>query len=138
MGASDCRLLELPTVAAPEGDLTFAEARKHVPFPIERVFYVYDVPAGAQRGGHAHRALEEAVFCLAGRLDAVVDDGAERRSFSLTDPRLGLYLPPMVWHDLSFPQPGTIYVAFASAHYDESDYFRDHASFLEAAGVTGG
>lgn len=120
-------------VADPQGELAFAEGESHVPFPIARVFYVYDVPAWAARGGHAHRALEQAVFCLAGRMELAVDDGERRRSWVLDDPRCGLYLPPMVWHDIGGFAPGTVYMALASAEFDEADYIRDRAEFLRAA-----
>src|SRR4051794_35004282 len=100
MRIDDCRRIELPVVADPQGDLAFAEGESHVPFPIARVFYVYDVPVEAARGGHAHRALEQVVFCIAGRMELMIDDGRERRVEVLDDPRRGLYLPPMVWHDI--------------------------------------
>jgi dTDP-4-dehydrorhamnose 3,5-epimerase-like enzyme len=132
MRIGDCRRIELPVVSDPQGDLAFAEGESHVPFPIARVFYVYDVPAEAARGGHAHRALEQAVFCLAGRMDLVVDDGRERRSVVLDNPRRGLYLPPMVWHDIGGFSSGTVYLALASAAFDEGDYIRDHGEFLRA------
>lgn len=132
MGIEECKLVELPVVEDPQGSLAFAEAGTHVPFPIARAFYVYDVPAGAVRGGHAHLTLEQAVFCVAGRLEATVDDGARRRTFSLEDPRIGLYLPPMVWHDLGGFAAGTVYLVLTSAPFDESDYVRDHDEYLAA------
>lgn len=112
------------------GDLAFAEAERHVPFAIERVFYVYDVPAGAVRGGHAHFTLEQAVFCVAGGFEIVVDDGSSRRGFRMEDHRVGLYLPPMVWHDMVDFEAGTAYVVLASAPYDEADYIRDRERWL--------
>lgn len=135
MRIDDCRTIELPTVADPQGDLVFAEGETHIPFPISRVFYVYDVPAEAARGGHAHRTLEQAVFCLSGRMEIVVDDGARRRSFVLDDPRRGVYLPPMVWHDIGGFSPGTVYLALASAEFDEGDYIRDREEFLRTIGA---
>lgn len=135
VGIEECKLVELPVIGDPQGNLAFAEGESHVPFPIARVFFVYDVPGEAVRGGHAHRSLEQAVFCLAGRLDVVVDDGAQRRTFSLEDPRTGLYLPPMVWHDLVGFSTGTVYLALTSAQFDESDYIRDHEEYLTAIGA---
>lgn len=131
MGIDDCRAIELPVMADPQGDLAFAEGESHVPFPIARVFYVYDVPAAATRGGHAHRLLEQAVFCLTGRMELVVDDGERRRSFVLDDPRRGVYLPPLVWHDIGGFSAGTVYLALASAEFDEGDYIRDRDEFLQ-------
>lgn len=132
MGIEECKPIELPVVEDPQGNLAFAEAGTHVPFPIARAFYVYDVPAGAARGGHAHLTLEQAVFCVAGRLEATVDDGTRRRTFALEDPRVGIYLPPMVWHDLGGFSADTVYLAFTSAPYEESDYIRDHDEYLAA------
>jgi uncharacterized RmlC-like cupin family protein len=132
MGVEDCRAIELPVVADPQGDLAFAEGETHVPFPIARVFYVYGVPGDAVRGGHAHLALEQAVFCLAGRLEMTVDDGEQRRTHVLDDPRTGIYLPPMVWHDIAGFSSGTVYLALTSADFDEGDYIRDYDEYLAA------
>lgn len=132
MGIEECKSVELPVVEDPLGNLAFAEAKRHVPFQIVRAFFVYDVPGGAVRGGHSHLTLEQAVFCVNGRFDAVVDDGSQRRTFELEDPRAGLYLPPMVWHDLIGFSLGTAYLVLASAPYDEGDYIRDRAEFLAA------
>lgn len=133
MGVEKCRPIELPVVADPQGNLAFAEAESHVPFPIARAFYVYDIPTGAARGGHAHLVLEQAIFCLAGRLEMTVDDGERRQTHALEDPRQGLYLPPMVWHDIGGFSPGTVYLVFASAPFDEADYIRDYDEFLRTA-----
>lgn len=135
MSIDKCKRIELPVVADPQGDLAFAEGEKHIPFPIARVFYVYDIPAEAARGGHAHLALQQAVFCLSGRLEMVVDDGAQRRTQVLENPREGLYLPPMVWHDIGGFSADTVYLAFASAPFAESDYIRDYDEFLRAVGA---
>jgi len=121
-------------VPDPQGDLAFAEGEGHLPFAIARVFYVYGIPADAARGGHAHLALEQAVFCLAGRMEITVDDGERRRPVTLDDPRRGIYLPPLVWHDIGGFAPGTVYLACASAEFDEADYIRDYDEFLRAAG----
>jgi dTDP-4-dehydrorhamnose 3,5-epimerase-like enzyme len=134
VGIEECKLVELPVREDPQGDLAFAEGGRHVPFPIARVFYVYDVPGEAVRGGHAHLALEQAVFCVAGRLEVIVDDGTQREAFALESPRTGLYLPPMVWHDLGGFAPGSVYVVLTSAHFDEADYIRDRDEFLAAIG----
>jgi dTDP-4-dehydrorhamnose 3,5-epimerase-like enzyme len=130
VSVEDCTLIELPVVEDRQGNLAFAEARKHVPFPIARVFYVYDVPATAQRGGHAHLELEEAVFCLHGRLEIALDDGERRRRVVLDDPRVGIHLPPLTWYDIDGFAAGTVYLVFASAPYEEADYIRDHERFL--------
>jgi mannose-6-phosphate isomerase-like protein (cupin superfamily) len=133
MGIEECKPIELPVVEDPQGDLAFAEGGVHVPFAIARAFYVYDIPTTAKRGGHAHVALEQALFCLSGQLEITVDDGERRRTVALRDPGRGLYLPPMVWHDIEGFAPGTVYVAFASAGFDEGDYIRDYDEYLAAA-----
>lgn len=132
MGIDGCKRIELPVVEDPQGDLAFAEGEAHVPFRIARVFFVYGVPGDAARGGHAHLELEQAVFCLSGRLEMVVDDGEERRTHVLDDPRVGIYLPPMVWHDIGGFARGTVYLALASAEFDEADYVRDYDEYLGA------
>jgi dTDP-4-dehydrorhamnose 3,5-epimerase-like enzyme len=140
VGIEECRRIELPVVEDPQGNLAFAESGDRIPFPIARTFHVYDVPGGAVRGGHAHLTLEQVVFCLAGRFEALVDDGVEQRAFELEDPRVGLYLPPMVWHDLVGFSPGTIYVVLTSAQFDEADYIRDRDEYrraVRAASVVG-
>lgn len=135
MGTDACQYVELPVVESLQGDLAFAEAGRQVPFPIARVFFVHGVPAGAVRGGHAHRRLEETIFCLRGRLDVTVDDGRRRRTFPLEQPRLGLYLPPLTWFELTGFSPETAYLVLASAAYDEGDYIRDHDEYLTAVGA---
>jgi uncharacterized RmlC-like cupin family protein len=132
MGIDSCRLVHLPVVADPQGNLAFAEAEENVPFPIARVYYVYDIPASAKRGGHAHSQLEQVVFCLAGAMEMVVEDGRDCRTFRLQDPREGLYLPPMVWQDIGGFAEGTVYMVLASARFDESEYIRDHDAYLAA------
>lgn len=133
MGLEECKLVDLPVVADPQGNLAFAEADAQIPFPIARVFYVYDVPVDAKRGGHAHLELEQVVFCLSGAMEMAIDDAESRRTFRLDDPRQGLYLPPMVWHDIGAFSPGTVYMVFASAGFDEADYIRDYDEYLAAA-----
>ena len=135
MKVERCKPIELPAVTDPQGDLAFAEGGDHVPFPIARVFYVYDVPAKAARGGHAHRSLEQAVFCLAGRMEMAINDGERTRTVILDHPRRGIYLPPMVWHDIGGFSPGTVYLVLASAAFDEGDYIRDRGEFLQATGA---
>jgi hypothetical protein len=135
VGVDACRLVELPVVEDAYGDLAFAEGGRHVPFDIARVFYVYDVPGDAVRGGHAHRSLREVVFCVAGGFEIVVDDGTDRRSFRMEDRRVGLYLPEMLWHEMVEFAPGTAYVVLTSARYDEADYIRDRDEYLSAVGA---
>lgn len=135
MSVDLCRPIELPVVPDVQGNLVFAEAGEHVPFEIARVFVVYGVPTGAQRGGHCHRRLEQALFCLSGEMEVAVTDGRDRRRVRLADPRAGIYLPPLVWHDLGRFSPGTVYMVLTSEPFDETDYVRDHGEYLRLVGA---
>jgi dTDP-4-dehydrorhamnose 3,5-epimerase-like enzyme len=125
----ECKLLELPTVEDPQGNLAFAEGGRHIPFSIARAYHVYAVPAGARRGGHAHRRIEQVVVCLHGGFEVVVDDGRQHRAFALSDPRQALYLPPLIWHDLAGFEAGSAYYVVSSGAYEEAEYIRDRDEF---------
>jgi dTDP-4-dehydrorhamnose 3,5-epimerase-like enzyme len=128
-----CRIVELPRFGDERGALSFVEPPKHIPFAIRRVYYLYDVPAGQQRGAHAHRALEQLLIAVAGSFTIALDDGVTHVEIALTGPHRGLYLPPLVWHELRDFSPGTVCLSLASEPFDEADYFRDYAAFLDAA-----
>jgi hypothetical protein len=131
---NDCRLVELPTIADPRGNLTFAQDA-HVPFEIKRVFFLHGIPEGSARGGHAHHSLEELMIAAAGRFDVVLDDGQERRRITLSLPTVGLYVPPMIWRHLeNFSSDATLTV-LASTLFDAEDYIRDHDAFVKLARV---
>lgn len=132
MGIDDCKLIELPVFQNPQGNLTFIEEEREVPFPIARVFYLYDVPGGAARGGHAHRALEQMIIAVTGSFDIVVDDGENRKKITMNRSRIGLYMPPMIWGELTNFSSGSVCLVLASAYYDEADYYRDYNGFLAA------
>ena len=127
------RLIDLPVVSDPRGDLTFVEGQHHVPFDIKRVYYLYNVPVDAERGGHAHRELEQVVFALSGSFRITVDDGAEKTEFWLRDPRKGLYINRLIWREMDCFSQGAVCMVLASQYYDESDYYRDYDDFLTAA-----
>lgn len=132
-GLDACRLLELPKIADPRGNLTFIEGGRHVPFDVRRVFYLYDVPTGSDRGAHAHRALHQFLICLSGSFDVALDDGREKRTVHLNRPWKGLHVPPMIWaSEINF-DPGSVCLVLASDIYDEADYIRDYDAFLAAA-----
>jgi hypothetical protein len=137
LSVDNCKFVELPVIHRPEGSLTVVESEDHVPFSIERVYYLYDVPTGAVRGGHAHGALQQLLVPLSGSFDVLLDDGAEKRSVHLNRPSIGLLLTPMIWRELVNFSSGSVCMVLASAHYDESDYFRDHDEFLAAARAAG-
>jgi hypothetical protein len=129
-----CRVIELPRIESVAGAITPVEGNAEIPFALERVFFIYDVVAGAERGGHAHRLLEQVYVAVMGSFRVVLDDGRERRSVDLRQPNVGLYVPTMVWSELVDFASGTIAVVLASRAYDESEYIRDYAEFKRVAG----
>jgi len=133
VGVHDCKVLELPVIRAPEGNLTFIEAQEHVPFDIARVYYLYDVPGGATRGGHGHKELEQLMIAMSGSFEVALDDGSEQRTVTLSRSYIGLYLPPMIWRELVNFSSGSVCMVLASAPFDEADYFRDYEEFRAAA-----
>jgi len=128
-----CRIVELPRISDPRGNLTFIEGDRHVPFTIRRVYYLYDVPGGAERGGHAHRHLEQLIVAMSGSFDVVLDDGTNRTRFHLNRSYNGLYVCPMTWRELDNFSSGSVCMVLASRPYEESDYYRDYERFLEEA-----
>jgi hypothetical protein len=132
MSLQNCRIIDLPKILEPRGNLTFIEANQHVPFPIQRVYYLYDVPGGAERGGHAHKALHQLIIAISGSFDVVLDDGHEKQRHHLNRSYYGLYVCPMIWRELDNFSSGSVCLVLASNHYDEDDYYRDYAEFLAA------
>jgi hypothetical protein len=130
MSLESCKIIDLPRIADPRGNLTFVEAGRHIPFDIRRVYYLYDVPGGAERGGHAHRALEQLLVAMSGSFDVVLDDGRQQKRYHLNRSYFGLYIAPMVWRHLDNFSSGSVCLALASAPYDESDYYREYETFL--------
>ncbi len=132
-GRTGCRIVELPRIVDPRGNLTPIEGGIQVPFAIARVYYLYDVPGGASRGGHAHRAFEEFIVAASGSFEVIVDDGTHAERFALNRSYYGLYLPPMVWRELDNFSSGSVGLVLASARYDEADYIRDYDAFAGRA-----
>lgn len=129
----DCRLIDLPKIQDHRGNLTFIEGSHHIPFDIQRVYYLYDVPGGSERGGHAHKALQQLIVAISGSFDIHLDDGYEKRTIHLNRSFLGLYLCPMIWREIDNFSSGAVCMVLASDYYDESDYYRDYELFLSAA-----
>ena len=133
MALKDCRIIDLPKISDPRGNLTFIEGGRHIPFDIKRVYYLYDVPGGAERGAHGHRRLQQFIVAMSGSFDVILDDGFEKRTIHMNRSYYGLYVSPLMWRDITNVSSGAVLMVLASELYDESDYFRDYARFLEAA-----
>lgn len=132
MSIKDCSLIDLPRVNDPRGNLTFIEGGRHVPFELKRIFYLYDVPGGAMRAGHALKRCHQFIVATSGSFDVILDDGAERKRFQLNRSYYGLYVPPLVWREIDNFSSNSVCVVLASEAYDESDYYRDYEDFLAA------
>lgn len=128
----ECRLIDLPKISDPRGNLTFVEGGSHIPFDITRVYYLYDVPGGAERGGHAHKELQQLIIAMSGSFDVVLTDGNEKKRFHLNRSYNGLYVPTMLWRELDNFSSGAVCMVLASNTYDEADYYRDYDEYLAA------
>jgi dTDP-4-dehydrorhamnose 3,5-epimerase-like enzyme len=126
---NDCRIVDFPKVTDYRGNLSFIEENHQIPFQIKRVYYLYDVPCGATRGGHAHKALHQMIIALSGSFDVIIDDGLRKQSFFLNRPHYGLYIPPRVWRELENFSSNSVALSLVSEVYDESDYVRDYQDF---------
>ncbi|MGH8049438.1 MAG: sugar 3,4-ketoisomerase [Arenimonas sp.] len=132
MNVRGCKIIDLPKISDPRGNLTFIEPPQHVPFDIARVYYLYDVPGGAERGGHAHKDLQQLIIAMSGSFDIVLDDGVNKERIHLNRPYFGLYVNTMVWRELDNFSSGSVCMVLASIPYDESDYYRDYEEFIHA------
>jgi len=132
MSIDRCVLKELPRIQDNRGNLTFIEEGRHIPFSFERVYYLYDVPGGSSRGGHAHRELEQLIVAVSGSFDVTLDDGTNRKTVTLNRPYQGLYICPLIWRELDNFSSGSVCLVLASRFYDEDDYFREFDAFKEA------
>lgn len=131
--SSGCRIIELPKISDARGNLTFIEGSRHIPFEIKRVYYLYDVPGGESRAGHAHRRLEQFMIAANGSFNVTIDNGQTKEKFYLNRSYYGLYIPPMVWRELNDFSSGSVCLVLASMNFDEADYMREYDSFLRAA-----
>jgi len=130
-----CRYINLPKIQDTRGNLTFIEGNNHIPFNIQRVYYLYDVPGGAERGGHAHKALHQLIIAMSGSFDVVLDDGKEKKRYHLNRSYNGLYVCPMIWRELDNFSSGSVCMVLASNIYDEDDYYRDYKEYLVTLGA---
>lgn len=129
----ECKLIDLPIITDPRGNLTFIECNRHISFEIKRVYYLYDVPGGASRAGHGHKQLHQLVIAMSGSFDIVINDGFQKKRFHLNRSYQGLYICPMMWRDIDNFSGGSVCMVLASDYFDEADYFREYTEFLRAA-----
>lgn len=132
MGLESCKFMEFPIIHDPRGNLTFVEGNRHIPFDIKRVYYLYDVPGGAHRGGHAHRNLHQVIIAMSGSFDVVLDDGNRNRRYHLNRSYYGLYVAPMMWREIDNFSSGSVCMVLASDYFEEADYFREYQDFVSA------
>ena len=133
MSLADCSILNLPIVHDQRGNLTVVESGRSIPFDFKRVYYLYDVPGGSERGGHAHKKLHQLIIAMSGSFDVVLDDGLESRSFHLNRSYYALYVCPMMWREINNFSSGSVCMVLASDFFDEGDYIRDKAAFDQLA-----
>jgi dTDP-4-dehydrorhamnose 3,5-epimerase-like enzyme len=126
----DCRIIALPKISVRQGSITPIYGEEHVPFQIKRVYYLYDVPGGESRGGHAHKKLQQLIVSVMGAFDVILDDGRERKKVHLDRGYNGLCIPTMIWREIENFSSGGICLVLASELYDASDYIRDYQEFL--------
>lgn len=131
MTIADCKIVELPKFLDVRGNLSFAEQNNHIPFEIKRTYWIYDVPGGEARGGHAFRKNQEFVIALSGAFDVVVDDGEQKKTFTLNRSYYGLYIPKGLWRTMGNFSTNSLALEFGSIHYDEKDYIREYGDFLK-------
>lgn len=131
MALKDCTLINFPIIHDPRGNLTFVESYSHIPFDIKRVYYLYDVPGGATRAGHAHRELKQVLIAISGSFDVTLDDGKNRNVQSLNRSYYGLYIHPLTWRVIDNFSSGAVCLAIVSDYYKERDYIRRYDEFLK-------
>ncbi len=132
MSLKDCTLIQLPKVADPRGNLTFLEGERHIPFAIKRVFYLYDVPGGEMRAGHALKSCYQFIIAASGSFDVILDDGREKQRYHLNRSYNGLLVPPLIWREIDDFSSGSVCLVLASEYFDEDNYYREYADFLQA------
>lgn len=131
MTVNDVKLVELPCFKDPRGNLSFVEQNKQIPFHIQRTYWIYDVPGGECRGSHAFRATQEFIIAISGGFDVVVDDGKEKRTFTLNRSYYGLYIPRGLWRSIENFSTNSLALEFADTKYERSDYIEDYDQFLQ-------
>lgn len=126
---SNCKILQFPKLHDPRGNLTFFEEEKHIPFKIKRVYWLYDIPGGETRGGHAYKNLQEVIISLSGSFDLILDDGRDTWRFSLNRSYFGVCVPKMIWRKIENFSTNSVCLIIASLPFSEDDYIRDYDEF---------
>ncbi len=126
----EAKIIDLPKIEDPRGNLSFIEEFKHVPFKIERTYWIYDVPGGQIRGGHAFKAQQELIVALSGSFDIMVDDGKVKQTFSLNRSYYGLFLPAGYWRQMQNFSTNSLALVLSSTHYNPEDYIHDYNDFI--------
>lgn len=134
MTVDDVKIVELPKFADPRGNLSFVEQLNHIPFEIKRTYWIYDVPGGENRGGHAFKENQEFIVALSGAFDVTVDDGVSKKIFTLNRSYYGLYVPAGLWREMENFSTNSLALEFGSIHYDEKDYIRDYSDYIKMKG----
>lgn len=131
MTIEDAKIIELPKFTDPRGNLSFVEQLNHIPFEIKRTYWVYDVPGGENRGGHAFKKNEEFIVALSGAFDVIVDDGENKKKFTLNRSYYGLYVPAGLWRVMENFSTNSLALEFGSIHYDQKDYINNYTEFVK-------
>jgi hypothetical protein len=131
MPINDCKLLELNKIYNPQGNLTVITNNLDIPFEVKRIYYLYDVPSGEERGGHAHHNLQQLVIAVSGSFDVIIDDGMYKKTINLNRPFIGLYINNYIWRELKNFSSGSVCLVLASDFYKEEDYIRDYEEFVK-------
>ncbi len=132
---SDVKFIELPKIEDPRGNLSFIEEDEHIPFKIERTYWIYDVPGGQIRGGHAFEQQQEFIVALSGSFDVIVDDGKEQKAYSLNRSYYGLYIPAGLWREMENFSTNSLAMVISSTKYSDADYIRDYQYYLKCKGL---
>jgi dTDP-4-dehydrorhamnose 3,5-epimerase-like enzyme len=126
---NQCQIINFPKITDARGNLSFIEGNRHIPFTIKRIYYLYDVPSGATRGGHAHKTLSQLIIALSGSFDVILDDGKKKKLFFLNRPHYGLLITPGVWREIENFSSNSVALVIVSDLFDEKDYIRDYQVF---------